>query len=249
MATPDWVFRLLGAGLFVTLVGVEVLWFIDRVQKSPGGFSEAFWSIDRYWEFPDKSRINFMIYGRVLVLLTFALIALSFLFRMPPLKRASRPREIIVPLIAAFWPMFPFILRQVWHRYDPPGADRYAAFMFDESMKAWRFATGSALILAGNAIDVWAYAVLCRSLSIVAEARDLKITGPYRFVRHPVYLGQIVAQSGLWLFFAPLHWVWISFWMAFAAMQLYRSKVEDEVLEQAFGDRYREWRRRTFWFF
>lgn len=249
MATPDWAFRLIGAGIFLALIGFEVWWFVEEAGRKKGGFQEAFWSIERFWVFPDNTRLNLLIYGRLLVLVTFVIIALSFIVRMPPIRRASRPREIIVPLIAALWPMFPFMLKNAWFKFDETGAREYAAFMFDEHMPFYRFAIGSTLVVVGNALDVWAYSVLCRSLSVVAEARELKVAGPYRVVRHPVYLGQIIAQSGLWLFFAPPSWIWITFFGCFVAMQLYRSKVEDDVLEQAFGDRYREWKRKTLWFF
>ncbi len=100
----------------------------------------------------------------------------------------------------------------------------------------------------GLSIEVWGYAILARSLSIVPEARDLKVTGPYRFVRHPVYFGQFIAQGGFLLLAANTHWVWISLYALFVAMQLYRSKLEDHVLEKAFGEPYREWKEKTFWF-
>jgi protein-S-isoprenylcysteine O-methyltransferase Ste14 len=107
---------------------------------------------------------------------------------------------------------------------------------------------GTTLITAGNLIDLWGYTVLTRSFGIVPEARELKTSGPYRFVRHPVYLGQFISQGGVWFCFARLHWVWIGMYVVFVAMQLYRSKLEDRVLAEAFGDPCREWQQRTFWF-
>ena len=104
------------------------------------------------------------------------------------------------------------------------------------------------LLTLGNALDVWGYATLCRSLSIVAEARILKTHGPYRFIRHPIYLGQFISQGAIWLVLVRLQPIWALFYVAFIAMQLYRSRVEDRVLERAFGDRYRAWKKKTFWF-
>jgi protein-S-isoprenylcysteine O-methyltransferase Ste14 len=249
MATPDWVFRVIGAGIFLAFIALEVKFFLHEAGKKPGGFREAFWSIDRFWVLADQTRLNLLIYGRVLVILTFVIIALSFILRTAPIKRASTPREIIIPLIAALWPMYPYLIKNIWLEFDPVGGKEYSNLLFDNGMSFHRFVAGSALVVIGNALDVWAYAYLCRSLSVVAEARELKVTGPYRVVRHPVYLGQILAQCGMWIFFAQTKWYWIAFLACFIAMQLYRSKVEDEVLEQAFGDRYREWKRKTLWFF
>src|SRR5712671_2760530 len=47
---------------------------------------------------------------------------------------------------------------------------------------------------------IWALyslSYLGRAFSIVPEARGLVTSGPYRFVRHPIYLGEIVAGVGL----------------------------------------------------
>ena len=107
---------------------------------------------------------------------------------------------------------------------------------------------GASLIILGNALDLSGYATLFRSFSVLPEARELKTTGLYRFVRHPVYLGQFISQAGVWLIFAPAHWVWWSFYVTFIVLQLWRTKREDAVLERAFGNDFREWKERTFWF-
>jgi protein-S-isoprenylcysteine O-methyltransferase Ste14 len=111
--------------------------------------------------------------------------------------------------------------------------------------RAWVFVI---LVSIGNALDVWSYAVLCRSISIVAEARELVTRAPYRWIRHPVYLGQIIAQSAIWVVL-PRGWSgWWVYFAVFVALQLYRSRIEERVLESAFGDAYRAYRRRAVWF-
>lgn len=234
LATPDWVFRTLGVTFFVLWLSTQIHFYTDWYQlylvyRKPVMFLQ-----------PIKL---------VLVHSTLLIVMLSFIFRLPAKSRASRPREIILPVIGGFWPFVPFLIQMVLDWKWPAAAKAYNAFTWVNSPSIQVFVTGSVLILLGNALDVWGYASLFRSISIVAEARELKVTGPYLLVRHPIYLGHFIAQAGMWLFFAKTHWVWITFYLFFVFVQLYRSRVEEEVLERAFGERYLQYKRETFWFF
>jgi protein-S-isoprenylcysteine O-methyltransferase Ste14 len=185
--------------------------------------------------------------ARVLIDLSFLLIALSFCFRVAPRRRADRAAEIVVPLIGGFWPFLPFATLAVLRAVDSPWQLELTRMLGTGDMGLARFYVALGAMSLGNLLDVWGYATLLRSFSIVAEARELKVAGPYRFVRHPIYLGQVIAQGAVWLVFVELHWVWVAFFAVFVALQLYRARVEEEVLEEAFGDAYRSYRRRAFW--
>lgn len=234
---PDWVFRVLGVAVFVSFIAPRIpLYFTD------------FWSVGSWFQPAGAKKIH-LPWGALLVDLTYLLITLAFIVRLPPRTRAARPREIVFPIIAAFWPFVPWWILAFARQFHLPWADAYSVFMQDGSK--WtinRFAIGSGLIILGNALDVWGYATLLRSLSIVAEARVLKVHGPYRIARHPIYLGQMLAQAGMWLFYANTHIIWITFWAAFVTLQLVRARIEEGVLERAFGDTYREYKKKTFWF-
>ena len=54
-----------------------------------------------------------------------------------------------------------------------------------------------ALTLGGLALAVWSVRTLSTNLSIVPQARVAITYGPYRLVRHPLYLGELVALVGL----------------------------------------------------
>jgi hypothetical protein len=237
LALPDWVFCLAGASLFLALI----------IPHIPGYFTD-FWS-SGVWFQPSGSQRILIPWGRLLIDSTYLLIAIGFIFRVPPCLRATRSREIVLPLITACWPFFPWIIKSFGQLTDAGWSPHYNMFMMDTAhWTVTRFLCGSGLIILGNAFDVWGYVVLVRSFSIVAEARELKVTGPYRIVRHPIYLGQMFAQAGVWLCYANTHIVWLGFWLAFVVMQLVRSTIEDEVLARAFGEEYLAWRRKTFWF-
>src|SRR5262249_17514739 len=53
------------------------------------------------------------------------------------------------------------------------------------------------LIIGGTLFAICAALVLGRSISLFPEARRLVTSGPYALVRHPLYLGEIVAISGV----------------------------------------------------
>lgn len=243
LAAPDWLFRVAGAAFF--------FWFLwIRAQKY---FLPSWAGFVPYCVLPSGQRIE-MPWTPILVDLTFLLIALSFCFRMPPRNRASNGWVVAYSLFTGFAPLLLMWIAPMLSLLaslgfiDESVGPAFNAFMWRTEF-SWQLALlGGVLLSVGNALDVWGYSVLWRSFSIVPEPRELKTTGPYRFVRHPVYFGQFLAQAAVILISFKTHIVWISVYVAFVAMQLYRSKLEDRVLEKAFGEPYREWKKKTFWF-
>jgi protein-S-isoprenylcysteine O-methyltransferase Ste14 len=55
---------------------------------------------------------------------------------------------------------------------------------------------GAGIMLIGLCIQISAKVILFRSFGIVAANRGIQIRGPYRFVRHPIYAGYVVAHFG-----------------------------------------------------
>jgi protein-S-isoprenylcysteine O-methyltransferase Ste14 len=242
---PDWAFSAVGALLFFAYAFARMGDYRDFPRVGP------------WWASPiGEDAFGFVQYGprhyfpvaKILSDLTFLLIGLSFCVRVPPRRRAHTARQIIVPLIGGFWPFLPFMVLAVLEIIDGPWQVQLDGMLGFGQIGIERFYLAMLAISAGNLLDVWGYSVLLPSFSIVAEARELKVKGPYRFVRHPLYLGQLVAQGAFWLVLLPLRWIWVVFFAAFVVMQLYRARVEEGVLEEVFGETYRIYKRRTFWF-
>lgn len=93
-------------------------------------------------------------------------------------------------------------------------------------------APATMFLLAGNALAIGSLAFLGRSFGILPEARRLVTHGPYRWVRHPLYLGEVVAAVGATLpFLTPFS---LALLAAFAGLQYCRAVNEERALRLAF---------------
>jgi protein-S-isoprenylcysteine O-methyltransferase Ste14 len=90
------------------------------------------------------------------------------------------------------------------------------------------------LLTAGTVFAIYAMLMLGRSISLLPEARRLVTRGPYALVRHPLYLGEMVAIAGI----ALQHWsAWALLLLCVAwAFQFQRMKYEERVLSQSFPE-------------
>jgi protein-S-isoprenylcysteine O-methyltransferase Ste14 len=100
-----------------------------------------------------------------------------------------------------------------------------------------------ALVLLGNCMQAWAKLVLRRSFGIAPANRGVKISGPYRFVRHPMYAGYLMVHVGLFTLFPSLLnlAVYTIAWWA----QVLRLLAEERLL--AADPDYRDYMQQTRW--
>jgi protein-S-isoprenylcysteine O-methyltransferase Ste14 len=117
------------------------------------------------------------------------------------------------------------------------------------SLEAWFFlaaatgvqqVTGWCLVIAGAALTLWARVVIGRFYSPTATSRDPSLvlvrSGPYAWLNHPMYLGNLVSVVGLLLVLgARLAWLAL---VPFVAAQVWRVVLEQRFLSETFG---RDW--------
>ena len=76
------------------------------------------------------------------------------------------------------------------------------------------------------------------------RSKALVTTGPYRFTRNPMYLGMIGVLTGISITFGTLSPFLVIPPFAFLIQEKF-IKMEEEMLEEAFGEEYRAFRKRV----
>lgn len=98
------------------------------------------------------------------------------------------------------------------------------------------------LTLGSAAVSIYVASYLGRSFSIFPQARGLVTSGPYRFIRHPLYLAESVAALGMSLQFAQPWSLIVA--VASIAAQVPRMHYEEQILASVYPD-YQAYMRRT----
>lgn len=94
------------------------------------------------------------------------------------------------------------------------------------------FYMSTLLAVVGTLIALYSALNLGRSISMMSEARQLVVRGPYAAVRHPLYLGEGIVLVGLTLQFLSIWAVLIL--MLQCACQFIRMNNEEQVLLRTF---------------
>lgn len=102
---------------------------------------------------------------------------------------------------------------------------------------------GVALQVFSTAITFSAKITLGRSFGLLPAHRGVVVAGPYRLVRHPIYMGYLVGHVGFLL--ANFSWRNAAVLAVLYAAQLVRIRREEAVL--ASNDDYRSYQRRVRW--
>ncbi len=223
--------KVLGAGFFTGYIGYRVVIQLNEYERFPHLFSAWSW-------------INW-----ALIMLTFVFFLFAYLVRDAPVSAANRFREVVFPFFCAAMPVLLYesfsllsgegVLGR-WLSEYALARDMLTPFV---EIRAWRYSPVSiALNVLGHGLTLWGAVYLCGSFSIMAEARELVVVGPYRWIRHPLYVGESVAVIGF-CFLLP-SWFTIGLTVLFCICQRIRASFEEAKLAATFPD-YREHMKKT----
>lgn len=111
----------------------------------------------------------------------------------------------------------------------------------------WIFFPGIFLMVTGILVRLWAIFTLGRSFTLTLSVQNnqkVVDNGPYRFIRHPSYLGLFLIAVGIGV--ALQTWGGIIVILVIFGLALaYRIHVEEKFLVTELGDDYVQYRKRT----
>ena len=209
-----------GTALYEWLVHRAVAaWFLLLAVSNGFGVLNRFRAID-VWSW---ASIAHLLSGASLALF-FVMATWIALVRSEPVAKAAGLMSRLIALAAV---VSLFALPCLPQLADPP---------------TWLLFLSAGFGFLGNGLAVLVLRWLGRSFSIMSEARKLVTSGPYRFVRHPLYVTEEIAIFGIFL---P-YWtsVGATFFFLHLGVQLVRLNNEEKVLRDAFPE-YADYARRT----
>jgi protein-S-isoprenylcysteine O-methyltransferase Ste14 len=143
------------------------------------------------------------------------LMSVLFLIRLEPIEKARG----IVPRIMAIAGTFFMSL---------------VTFFPRANLTIVQTVIASSICLLGTAMSIFVLTHLGRSYSLMAEARRLVTTGPYRIIRHPLYVTEELATFAVMMQFLSFSTLLI--FLVHVLIQFQRMKNEEAVLEKAFPE-------------
>jgi protein-S-isoprenylcysteine O-methyltransferase Ste14 len=180
-------------------------------------------------------------------------------FSQSPRHTMPNPDLVLYPVHGAFWSAFGITMVVHTAGYSRALVAFHAvAFgvmyfgmadaVFGRRVPAWfegQRSAGTAVVAAGAALMV-ATLVHFRSWRFRAtldQGHQQATSGPFRIFRHPIYmaLNLLALGSAIWV---PTPTLWVSVLLMAIGGDL-RGRAEERILEDAFGDRYRQYCRRT----
>jgi len=142
--------------------------------------------------------------------------------------------EFFVPLLATFW----FLTYNLIP--DLPAQNNF--LVIPQSSLPLSISIGSICVLVGLITASVGIYNLRKSFGIFVQVRDIVTKGLYRYVRHPIYFGHIMAHIGFFLITPRFYALTLS--TALLLITLFRAKLEEKKLFK-YSQYYREYMKTT----
>jgi protein-S-isoprenylcysteine O-methyltransferase Ste14 len=135
--------------------------------------------------------------------------AFIFAIRRPARYSTKRPLEILVTLLSLIY---------------------FIAFDVKPTSSAGLALLGGVVTALGSLITIISIQCLGRSFAVLPSLRDIRTSGVYRFVRHPIYLSYMIAALGILMRHPSLYNS--SVVLAGVVLMMWRIRFEERLLAQ-----------------
>lgn len=163
------------------------------------------------------------LFPQITTILFLSLAILLVIIRLPPVRNAKGFLPKVAGTVGC---LLPFCFLMLPHVTPTPCIAIFS----------------SAAVFLGMLASIVSLCWLGRSFSILPQARSLVMDGPYRYVRHPLYLAELCVVFGR---ICELEQPWpLIAMLAATASQFWRMHYEEQVLMEAFPS-YHEYASRT----
>lgn len=161
---------------------------------------------------------------RPLLLLFFNLTCATFIAVRTGIRyRPSTLGEIMLPIMGTFMMMLLPLSTHIGWMGRP--------FSYPQEWMPSIIAIGTTLGIAGGCFAFYGLMYLKRNFSIFVEVREIVVEGPYRYVRHPMYAGELVMVLGLVMtMLSPFS---VALLVALVLFQYLRARMEQNRLAMA----------------
>jgi protein-S-isoprenylcysteine O-methyltransferase Ste14 len=172
----------------------------------------------------------------LLLLCVFA--SLLLLLGHRPSVPPQKLKFILIPLVTTFFNVLYFTVP--W--FPAPMQTYLGPPAWEEPLAI----AGLTCIVVGPVIALWGLLHLGRSFGIFVSVRKVVLTGPYQWVRHPMYLGWVCIYAGVAMAnFSAAYCLLVAIHVS---LLLYRARMEETQLAQHSAE-YREYMKRTGFIF
>jgi len=174
-----------------------------------------------------SNNVNFVdilkFFSGLSVILSFVLFFSFTLFRLPPIAQIKG----LLPFLESFFGTTAMLLVILLPSFFP-------ANTLSDNMEMFFLIVSLLFSFAGNILIIWSIWHLRFSFSVLPQARKLVTTGPYKFVRHPLYFSEMVAIVGVVL---SIHnWQVVVLACVQTFFQFRRMENEEMVLSETFKE-------------
>ncbi|CAN5753595.1 hypothetical protein BH24CHL6_BH24CHL6_05820 [soil metagenome] len=172
----------------------------------------------------DSFSLSWLIAHKLVGGAFYLLVTLLFVLRAP--RRG--PRAGVFAIAVALGGVFVFSLHGLLPTVEPA---------------VERMIPAVVIMVIASVVAIVSLLALGRYFGVFPEARGLAMHGPYAYIRHPLYLAEILMALGLVL---PILSIWtIALLLAFVGLQYWRALLEERALTATLPE-YAEYAQRTW---